>query len=345
MSAANAEEVVWERISQPAACVRYACRLTALGTTLYASRTVKPVETFRSDDRGNSWLSINTGLNGSTSFVAIGSTLHAGNFWGIFRSENKGDSWMQVAGPLPEYSPSIWRVKALAALKTTLYAGTESGIFRSDDGGDSWTLAVAGVDVLAFKTVGETLYVSLRVSHPGVGGPGGRRANLSGDVFRLAESGRLLIPVDFTHFNGTSFLVRVFEEVGDALYAGAANLRTLSDPFGGGVYRSVDGGQSWTQTGLAGAPVLSLAAIGTTIYAGTEARGVFSSEDGGNSWTRVNTGLTNMYITSLVALGTTLYAATDKGIFAAHLPVADKEVAVQPRNKLSLMWGQIKHRR
>jgi len=79
---------------------------------------------------------------------------------------------------------------------------------------------------------------------------------------------------------------------GSTLYAGTS---------GGGVFRSTNGGDSWTavNTGLMYPYVYALAIrpdTPTTMYAGTYSGGVFRSTDGGDSWTALKTGLTNLNV-------------------------------------------------
>src|SRR5262249_6220894 len=66
--------------------------------------------------------------------------------------------------------------------------------------------------------------------------------------------------------------------------------------FGGGVFKSTDGGSSWTavNTGLIDLRVLSLALdprTPTTLYAGLDFPRVFKCTDGASSWTAAHTGL------------------------------------------------------
>ena len=73
---------------------------------------------------------------------------------------------------------------------------------------------------------------------------------------------------------------------------------------GGGVFKTTDGGASWTaiNTGITYAYVNSLAidpANGRTVYAGTAGSGIFKTTDGGASWTAINTGLTNYSVNSI----------------------------------------------
>ncbi len=57
----------------------------------------------------------------------------------------------------------------------------------------------------------------------------------------------------------------------------------------------------------------------TTLYAGTAGGGVFKSTDGGTSWSEMNTGIPNKFITSLILAPLTqqkLYAVSDAGLLA-----------------------------
>ena len=113
------------------------------------------------------------------------------------------------------------------------------------------------------------------------------------------------------------------------IYAGIYGLydgRSLR-VIGGGVFKSTNGGGSWTNTGLTDAQVRSLAidpVTPTTIYAGTGVSGVFKSTDGGGSWT--NIGLTDLHIQSLAIdslTPTTIYAGTYDGVFNGARAYAD----------------------
>jgi photosystem II stability/assembly factor-like uncharacterized protein len=91
----------------------------------------------------------------------------------------------------------------------------------------------------------------------------------------------------------------------------------------GGVFKSTDGGSSWSASsaGLANLLVNTLA-IGAgapaTIYAGTSGGGVFKSIDAGASWAPASTGLTDTFVLALVvdpSASNVLYAGTNGGIF------------------------------
>ena len=158
-----------------------------------------------------------------------------------------------------------------------IFAGTLSGgVFRSTDGGGSWThIGLTNTSVFSLAI------------------------NSSGHIFAGAFDARIFRSID----NGNTWTVsfrltntNVFSLVINAsghIFAGTNN----------GVFRSTDGGDSWTPTnsGLANIAVLALAINPATrdIFAGTDSNGVFRSTDNGNSWTPANTGLRTIGVGSL----------------------------------------------
>jgi photosystem II stability/assembly factor-like uncharacterized protein len=109
---------------------------------------------------------------------------------------------------------------------------------------------------------------------------------------------------------GTIYTLALHPTSPNTLYAGT---------WSGSVFKSTDGGASWSAVNSPSAhPVLALALHPTTpstLYAGTEGGGVFKSTDGGASWTAMNTGLTNTNVRTLALHPTTLtlYAGIDDG--------------------------------
>src|SRR5207245_1733597 len=101
----------------------------------------------------------------------------------------------------------------------------------------------------------------------------------------------------------------------------------------GGVFKSTDGGRSWTvmNTGLTNQDVLCLAVDPSdpqTLFVGTNEGGVCKSTSGGQSWTAFNAGLSNTVVRALaIDRGATfLLAGTEGGVFdyrfgsTVHLP-------------------------
>jgi len=95
--------------------------------------------------------------------------------------------------------------------------------------------------------------------------------------------------------------------------------------YGGGVFKSSNGGDSWTaiNSGLTSSEVLGLAIDPQTpaiLYARTFGA-IFKSSNGGESWSGINAGLTNTEVFALAIdprTPTTLYAGTFGGVFKSN---------------------------
>jgi photosystem II stability/assembly factor-like uncharacterized protein len=103
-----------------------------------------------------------------------------------------------------------------------------------------------------------------------------------------------------------------------------ANPATVYAGTGGGVFKSTNGGASWSaaNSGLGSTGVAALAidpSSTTTLYAaGGEQGGVFKSTNGGASWTAINSGLSATSTRALAidpSTPATLYVGTELGVF------------------------------
>ncbi|MCX7735681.1 MAG: T9SS type A sorting domain-containing protein [Candidatus Kapabacteria bacterium] len=86
--------------------------------------------------------------------------------------------------------------------------------------------------------------------------------------------------------------------------------------WGGGIFRSFNSGQTWTEINF-GLTNLFINAIefdsSGVIYAGTNGGGLFRSSNNGLSWTAVNNGLTNLYVKAIAFKGNTHIFVGTKG--------------------------------
>ena len=122
----------------------------------------------------------------------------------------------------------------------------------------------------------------------------------NGGVWKSIDAGRVWTPM----FDGQSVAsigaIAVAPSAPDTVYVGTGE-STLRDSmgFGNGVYRTTDGGKTWTHLGLddthhigkiavdpRNADVAFVAAIGN-LYTATPHRGVYRTKDGGKTWQRV----------------------------------------------------------
>ncbi|HEY4744480.1 MAG TPA: putative Ig domain-containing protein, partial [Desulfuromonadaceae bacterium] len=197
---------------------------------------------------------------------------------------------------IPAFSTSDWqptavspnepysrRINALAidpnnGSGQTIYAGTTSnGLFKSGDGGTTWSAANGSSGTtLTGKTINALVF----------GGDGYLYAGTtSSGVFCSTDGGATWATANGSdNILGTK-TVKAFLVIGTDLYAGLSG--------GGGIYKSSNGGASWTSM-VTGKDVNALARKNSTIFAGTAPNsGLFDVTDDENtwSWTTVGTGL------------------------------------------------------
>jgi len=295
---------------------------------------------FVSTDQGRSWTALNAGLTNRDvySLAASGDVLLAGTGAGLYRSNDQGQRWT----PADMGFPRVW-VYSLAISDASLFAGTYGhGVYRSTNQGQNWTAINAGLTAVSIRSIANN------------------NANLfagtdGGGIYRSPNRGQTWTPVNAGLPLNTS--VRSIVNIGANLFAGtwasdgaggiylstnqgqswrdANSGLTHRDVYslvvsgtslfagtnGRGVYRSTDQSRSWTQVGLNGEWVWTLAASGTTLFAGsvragTSVGGVYRSIDGGPSWTAINAGLPpNPSVRSLVVSGASLFAGIDGGVY------------------------------
>jgi hypothetical protein len=149
------------------------------------------------------------------------------------------------------------------------------------------------------------------------------------EVFSLTSDGYYL-------YMGTQYGVFYSDDAGTTIhrcygYDGSlsvfAMLTSGSNIYAGGhlgVYRSSDYGSTWNHanTGLPqsgnGTVVLSLARIGSRIFAGTDGAGVYTSTNSGGNWTAANNGIANADVFSIVTSGASIIAGTSNGVYFSN---------------------------
>ncbi|MFZ5877291.1 MAG: di-heme oxidoredictase family protein [Nitrospirota bacterium] len=203
------------------------------------------------------------------------------NGWGIRRSTDGGRAWQAMTDDLRLLQATTVAVNP--SRSEVIYAGSPYGVFRSPDNGATWTTATAGMSdprVFALAVTPRSPDVVYaggfggRVFRSTDGGTSWRETRLGADVYRVTA-----LAVDAGESS-----VPALDNRPTALYAGTS---------GGGVFRSDDGGNTWSA--LAGLPDPTVYAaaldprVPTTIYVGTPT-GVYRSLDRGGQWTSAGLG-------------------------------------------------------
>src|SRR5229473_6999569 len=261
------------------------------------------------------------GSGGVTALVIdpqIPTTLYAVTSDGsALKSTDGGATWNAIG-------PTSISVTALAVdplTQGTLYAGTsDRGVLKSTDGGKNWSgtgLINNGVTGLGIDPqTPATLYAL--VDGTGVLKSTDGGATWSATSLMVGQYNSFMMTIQFMQGLAIDPLTP------GTLYAGAY---FLSSEMGwAAIFKSTDGGASWSDTGAVLNWVQALAidpVTPTTIYAVDPYATVYKSTDGGATWS--GTSLTNISVTVLVidpVTSTTdpnhvlsLYAGTEIGVF------------------------------
>jgi serine/threonine protein kinase/photosystem II stability/assembly factor-like uncharacterized protein len=198
---------------------------------------------------------------------------------GVYKSEDAGLTWRLASTGLPSED-----VKALAfsyQAPATLYAAVGQNVLASADGGASWSQLAKSVgnsrgfgQISVAPSDGKVLY----------------GATVIEGAFRSDDGGRNWIAINqgLPKDNNGSYNVQAVAV--DPTDPNIAYLGTGWGPSNGnGVYKSTDGGQSWSPAnrGMIDYSVTALAvdpASPPTVYAGTYDGKLFRSVDGGQAW-------------------------------------------------------------
>jgi photosystem II stability/assembly factor-like uncharacterized protein len=265
-------------------------------------------------------------------------TIFAGAAEGLWRSRDWGGSWetVQAVKGGPALSGAV---RSIYPLGPRVYVGAERQVLVSDDFGETWTAArgVPGL-VLAvlpsrYPQADPTLFVGTTeglLKSPDAGRTFDR-VTLSGiPVSRLEWPGPALVVatgrgVMVSMDGGATFTGPGTGLPGGDVLAIALSAFFVADPvmFAGtvadGVFRSRDGGKSWSPVGLEGQRVSDLVWLGPFLYAATRA-GVQRSEDLGRTWVTLADGLEGHPVNRLLfplapASGAEIFAATEQGVW------------------------------
>ena len=231
---------------------------------------------------------------------------------GVFKTSDGGLTWTSASIGL---TGTLVKVLAIDPRNpATLYAGTNSGgVYKSEDAAGHWrpmNSGLTGVSVWSIAVdpiAAGTVYVGISegVFKSTDGGLSWRAINtgLQTPTMPYTAAGLAIDPTN----NSTIYL---------------ASFVPLSLPVGGGVYKTTNGGATWTPVNTGSLHPAAMSAIvldphsPTTVYAAGQAGGVALTTDGGGSWSNASSGLTYEALTlSIDPIAGSLYAGTRGGVF------------------------------
>ena len=235
---------------------------------------------------------------------------------GIWRTMDAGHNWVNISDGQIAVG-SMGAVEVSLSDPNVVYAGTGSskirsnvsigrGIYKSIDAGKTWTF-------IGLRDVGQISTVRVHPTNPNLvyvaalGNP--YVPNAERGVFRSSDGGKswkkVLFVSDSTGAADLELQPGSPNVVFASMWHGQRKPWTIiSGAREGGIYKSTDGGDTWTRLGnglpsdLFGRSNVSIsAAMPNRIYALIEAKpggGLYRSDDGGTSWSLVN-GAQNLW--------------------------------------------------
>lgn len=264
----------------------------------------------------------NVGPNrGGRSIAAIGTVARPNEYYfgatggGLWKTVDGGTTWFPV-GDGQFQTSSVGVVSQCEADPDVVYVGfgevqlrgnviPGDGVYRSRDGGETWTHV--GLD----SSTGQQMIGRIRL-HPedcdrvfvaALGDPYG--PNEERGVFRSADGGDSWERVLYRGDEAGAADLAMDPNDPDVLYAGFWEVfrrpwLLQSGGPGSGLFKSTDGGDTWTDlSGQPGLPESLWGKVGVSVSGAdsdriytiieSEEGGVFASDDAGESWTRVST--------------------------------------------------------
>jgi photosystem II stability/assembly factor-like uncharacterized protein len=270
--------------------------------TLYAATTecgpCYGTAVFKSIDAGATWKPAGAGLPLSCCVNVLAldpvrrNTIYAGDTDGIFKSTDGGASWARSSAGLGNGGHlDVISLAMDSRNPATLYAGTNSGLFKTNDGAKTWRESDSGLDshLPGFYQV----QVSSVVIDPQNAST--LYAAIGDGIFKSIDAGISWNPISsalpespgFSPIAGLLYTLSVDGLNPDTVYVGSEG--------GGGVFKSTDGGSSWSvmNSGMKASLVDSIAVDpqnSHTLYAEL-GRHLLKTADGGTSWSLADSGL------------------------------------------------------
>lgn len=258
---------------------------------------------YRRASCGGSWQSKGLGsLDSVILAVASNGHLYAGSWGGgVHKSTDGGDSWTAINNGLDH--PWVYTIAADPNSSQGVYVATgDAGVYKTTDGGSSWRAVNNGLGSLQVRTLAVGPSDS-QIVYVGTADMG---------IYRSANGG------GHWHWKGSGLgNMEVW-----AVTIDPSNPRVVYAGTSGGVYKSTNGGESWTGIGV-GVKTKALTinlSNPQRLFAGTWGSGVRWSGDGGLTWTPINEGLDmdNWFVAALaldLTICQAIYAGTRDGVW------------------------------
>lgn len=255
---------------------------------------------YKSRDGGLTWQNISQGMTHSRVIALAVDPLFPANVLAgtkgdaVFKSFDGGQRWVARGRGLDDVTISsvVHQVVFAPGSSNHIFAATSLGVFETQDGGELWTKRMDGMkEVLMVVSLDvdpnqpQTLYA---------GTSGGVYKSLDGAKTWVQVNHGLVAPDVLKSSRALGVTrIKVDPHHPDTVYTASLD----------GLYKTVNGGESWERIGIALSDQmlsdLILDPRQADILYVTNREGVARSQDGGQTWEYRNTGLTNLNIRTL----------------------------------------------
>ncbi len=201
---------------------------------------------------------------------------------GVYESADGGTTWLSSGSGLPD-SANIGWTDSLAFDphdSVILYLATERGVYKSTDSAETWALlSAAQARSIATSPVDRDLIFVGGYESPTGGGGGIYRSKDRGETWELLQNGAP---------TGSVLYLMLAPSAAHVIYAGGMDI---------GIYKSIDGGDSWlpAHSAFVGTPSLLSMAVdpydSQVVYISVSGQGLYRSANGGDNWQPIGTGL------------------------------------------------------
>ncbi len=288
---------------------------------------------YRSSDGGRTWRHLRSffyEVGAVLVHPASPSTVYVADYLGVHRSSDAGETWSFVSGRYLEGS-TVTSLAGSPTDASTLYAGAWNRIFKTTDGGATWSRAsLSGIigslvidprePTIAYAAAEGYSYWG---SYPGSFGKSTDGGASWRNMSPPALDSVLAVAVESVASS------TVYAAAGPYRWSGGygPTPEVLRSEDRGVSWMSASAG---LPEGIVRSLAVDPTVLGT-LYAGTEA-GVYRSRDGGRSWTPFSQQLAGVSITSLAIAdsGRVLHAETSNGVYHLEIASGPMDVAAGP---------------
>ncbi len=196
--------------------------------------------------------------------------IYCGSDGGIFKSTDFGLNWIDLTNGI---SITQWyRIAGYEPSPNLLIGGTQ------DNGTNKWTgdlsfthiLGADGMDCMIDYSNKNIMYYSTQ----------------NGGLHKSVDGGASAFEIKPSGATGSWVTPYIMDPVNpNILYAGYDD-----------VYKSTDGGLSWSNLGIDGRSAMAIGTNNTEIIYATDGNLIFRSDDGGNNWSGISSGLPEVHI-------------------------------------------------